>query len=235
MSVVISYIDNDISIIATDTRVSSNNGSWNDNEIKLITLPYADFGWLAAVGPSLVIKTFYNYLEGIDIDDYLSLSNAYNNIISYFINESPECVDILNKFSLSYSWITKVENVFTTNIGILSNRYYGNNFGILKNGSISILYPPTYDSIELFNKFVTKYSLDKNYKYDGDLANISNHIASIFNEISHNCNTVSRILDIGICTISQDKYFKRKRRDSIENVIQELRDGTFISNLVFIE
>lgn len=225
MSVVISYVDNAISLIVTDTRLSLNDGGYDDNHEKLYDIPYNNLGYFAGVGYKALIDATFEYTIKSNNVDYEKFYTVYNFIANahltdeYLKTNGLTTNPIIDKTHIVYSWFNG-ENI---EVGILSKGYTGDKKTKLINGYILPFLPQYYDN-EKTGDFLKRYYPEGNY-CDGDINKVLLKISQMFNEVSLNDSSVSRVIDLGLYYNKDGVLIKSRRKDSIDTIINELSNN----------
>lgn len=210
MSVVICYNTNDLSLVVTDTRITSSNGYYTDNNQKLFNLP---IGWCAGVGAGGFLDAVKDKLLETNINTERDIINTYNEVYNNYNNNiyTKEQID-MSALILSYLANNKFKTVLLNNKWINANKYiYTNNY-------VNIAEP-----IEL----IKEEFLLNDYKKNFPLIEIKyKHIAikqifKIFNYMSYNCRSVSKIYDIGIMYLNNNKLYKCRFTGNIEKIVSK--------------
>lgn len=217
MSVVISYVSEDISLIATDTRVSFRNGFYTDDNIKLYDMKNLE--WTAGVGSSYFITTMRNKLNDKVIkttDDILEVYNDCYNQVKKLNIYSKEEIDNTGIIT-SWNGLTK-NNKQISRIGIFSKRLTSvNEFMLLENNSIYILYPKDFiDSNKKFKLIEEKFEMS--FIFNDNINDLIIKIIKIFINISLNSNYVSDIIDIGISVLGEGKFRVKENINNLEDL-----------------
>ncbi|GCD13156.1 hypothetical protein [Clostridium tagluense] len=230
MSVVISYVSEYISIIATDTRICFATDADNilyhtdDNE-KLIDVN--NMGWCAGAGNDDLITKFKDSIYNTEIKKVGDFKNifveAFNKISQNNLNNNL----LINETAVVLSWsgadyYTKKQ---CCRVGILSHNI-SEAVGTILNNNISILFPYEYlYNIDLKKSFSQSYIFDYKFNYeefDLSLENILKTIFNMFKEIYLNSKMVSSTCDVGIHLINHDKV---RITNDIDILIKKVNEG----------
>ncbi|MHB7978950.1 hypothetical protein CF067_00800 [Clostridium sporogenes] len=210
MSVVICYNTNDLSLVVTDTRITCSDGKFTDNNEKLVKLP---IGWCAGVGASGFLDEIKDKLIANNINVECDIINAYNEVYNNYNNSvyTEEQID-MSALIVSYLANNKFETVILNNKCIRTNKYiYTNNY-------VNIAEP-----IEL----IEEEFLNNDYKKNFPLVEIKckhraiKRIFQIFNYISYNCMSVSKIYDIGVMYLNNGNIHRCRFTGNIEKIISK--------------
>ncbi|WP_316569612.1 hypothetical protein [Neobacillus sp. YIM B06451] len=223
MSVVINYVSEFISIIATDTRISWGKNAeygYDDDNEKLVDLP--QMGWTSGVGLGWFLDTFKENLAAEEISNPAQIEEIYSQAIMETMESRPGFEEEINKSALAASWIGLSEErdkVFCR-IGLLNKELFGEVIKLLPFNQLFVLYPWEYlENPERANEFEGRYSFY--HEFDGDIIAILKKICSMFDELSET-KSVSKICDIGVQFIAPDGIYKIRIREDIQLIIDEL-------------
>jgi len=230
MSVVISYVSEYISIIATDTRIcfgtdADNISKFTDNNEKLISIN--KMGWCAGAGNDLLISNFKNSIINGEINETNDLKNIFIEEFNKVSQNNLNKKTLIPETAVLVSW--SGTDYFTKEpccrVGILSdNKSEG--MEIMLNNNIDTLFPYDYfHNEELVKSFwqnnISDYKF--NYKeFNSSLENILKNIFDMFKEINLNSKMVSSTCDVGIQLIDSRKI---RITNDLDILIKKVNEG----------
>lgn len=234
MSVVISYTTDNLSIIATDTRVTygKKTSFYNDNELKLLKLPHTSMGWISGVGFGCFLDYAKNIICSKKFKNPIEFINEYQLILEKSYHKYAVDKEDINKSIIAMSFSSIEENELVFRVIYLSKQFDNLVYPINKN-EINILYP--IDFIEEKNK-VKSLNEKYNFKYqsNGDIVEIIQYILRVFEHISLESDKVSKICDLGIHSYNQDGFYKLHVKGSVEKLLEKIENNTLISEIEII-
>ncbi|SHK42099.1 hypothetical protein [Desulforamulus aeronauticus] len=222
MTVVISYVSDSFSIIATDTRVietAFGKVEQTDDNQKLYDLK--NMGWCAGAGQGDFIEDFKRSLDNIDIPVSSEIRNLFNRTIENAYTKSPLFIEEIDNSVIAFSCFSIDEN--NLKVGFLCKKFLDHasakDIDVLffKNNTISIIYPSDYlDRPDMMESLEERYTLS--FKTNQDKSKILNIITKIFEEICFNSSYVSRACDIGFQCYQPEGIYKTRLKDDISRI-----------------
>jgi hypothetical protein len=236
MSIVITYVSDVISIIATDSRVSygkHNEFGFSDNNEKLHNLPL--MGWYAGVGLHDFLELFKEKIEVLNITDTDKIVSVYKQTLEEFENQKPLSLKYINRSVLACSWIgfSEVKGVLMR-VGFLSKDHFNDDIALLGKNKIHILYP-----IEYIENPQIAMSFEENnlmtHDFDNNLYSIFTKILNMFHSIVPTTQCISTICDIGVQCLTKEGLYKLRIRGDVEMLLEKLAQNDFDSQISLVD
>lgn len=229
MTVVLSYVSTQGSIILSDNRINygrNQEGGFQDGVTKLIDLP--QMGWASGAGLSDYLIDVKKKLASANIVEVDDIKSVFKEVTAEHINDNVGFKDDISESVLVTSWFGANEDRTETffRVGILSEKHFGSNIGLLNKGEIDIVYPGDYlNDMNKVNTVKEKFNLN----VGEDINSALKTMLEIFDDISKGSKQVSRTCDIGMQLLTSQAMFKLKFSNHIEKLIQDYENGTFQS------
>ncbi len=221
MSVVISYVSENIAIIATDTRVSYGENrefGYSDNEQKLINLSF--MGWAAGTGLTQFLDPFKEKLSNSRVTHTTQIEEIFLETIKETNEKYPYFKTYIEESVAIFSWIGLRNNSDkkSCRLGIVSMKNFGARLAYIQDNYFYILYPSEYGKNQsLIDDMLKNHNLI--YEYKGNVRELLSKIFKIFKHISDNTNDVSKICDVGVCVINNNNVCKFNIKDNIDELV----------------
>ena len=198
MTVVIGYLNEHFSVLATDTRLIFGKDSTDhtDRILKLRSMPYP-FGWCAGLGFAGYIDKFKDLTTKCYIRNIDEIKNICKRAREEALQEYPDKLDDIETSNIFGSWPSDTDTDTGVSCEIGWIRFINGEITIdhITKNTYSIGYPADANA-EYIEQLTIKYNLKASH--NGNLNQIINVILQIFNEISMQSSDVSRICEIGI-------------------------------------
>nr|WP_263326362.1 hypothetical protein [Neobacillus sp. Marseille-Q6967] len=232
MSVVIGYVNDQFSILMTDTRISYGmyaEFGWEDHYEKLVSIP--SMGWATGVGVYEFIERFLEKLEKSGICTNRKIENLYVHTLEKEKHKN-ECIqNHIDSTVITCSWISVEENSKKFKVGLLSKEHFGHSLVELAKDRINILYPFDYiQDYQRVEKLEKRYSLKNSY--NGKLDMILEKLLKIFSEIAENSTGVSQTCHIGIHLFRDHTVCKLNLREDIRSLLKASKNGTIVNRFL---
>lgn len=231
MSVVIGYVSDYFSIVMTDTRITYGKEAemgWNDNYEKLVSIP--NMGWATGVGVFDFIHKFNRKLAKMKNTTVRIMEELFERTLEQEKHKHEYLKEHFDSTVITCSWVGNEENKSKFRVGLFNKEHFGNRLVELGNNHITILYPYDYlDDLSKVEKIERRFSMYT--EFDGNLANLLQHLLQIFAEISANSYGVSKICDIGIQVYLDNDLYKFQLKEDVHPLIKAAKDGTILNKL----
>ncbi len=235
MTSVLSYCNEKLSIIMTDTRLNFGKyqeGGYDDKTVKLTNIP--TLGWAAGAGFHDFIENFHDLLSNTIIKQTGDVGTVYKNALNRTIAESPSYTDDIESSVGIASWVAANFKQVFMRIGIFSYKHIGYEMGLVKPGEIDIVYPGDYlenpKKVELL-----KERFNVNVGEDLEFVQILDNMLEIFNFIANDSIYVSSFCDIGILLLVENQPVKLSISGKVLDILNDLRNGVIENRLQVIE
>lgn len=209
MTLVIGFVSEKYSLIASDTKITyANNILEPTYRSKLVSLSGL-MGWSSGTGLGQFLDRLKEKLKNKDISNINNLEKdvmvIFNTTVKEFLNDGYSKNDIYRS-AISFSTACVINGEIFNMIGYISEKWTKGELYFIDPNSFHLMYPDKY-SQENIDKFTKKYKLE----------NVNNNINSVliqtlemFNEISKaSSENVSRECEIGLQYIDNDIVHKR--------------------------
>jgi len=230
MTVVIGYLNEHFSIIATDTRLSFEKNStgdastYTDRILKLRSMPYP-LGWCAGSGFTGYIDIFKDSITKCYMRNIDEIKNICISAREKALQQYPDKLDDIENSKIFGSWPLNIDTGVSCEIGFI--RFINGVITLdhITKNTYFIGYPADAKA-EYIEQLTIKYDVGA-VSHDGDLNQVINRILQIFNKISMQSSDVSRICEIGI------QLKKGLRKLSLSGEIEELlKQGSIFDNSI---
>lgn len=238
MSVVIAYVSDFISLIATDTRISygvlaGDPPEYSDDNEKLFQVK--NLGWAAGAGVCELIDNLKTSISATEITEVSQIMSIFQKEYSSLYEIWPFEKTYVKMTGMCVSWLgfDADLNRFVFRVGILSEDSITNNsMGRVKEDEFFLLYPSDYidDALKRMD-FINKFKLD--FKFNGDILGLFLRVFQMFKEISNNSNSVSSYCDLGIHLVTQTSLERIRLGGNIDDLLNELNTNTIFNRMVF--
>lgn len=238
MTVVISFANQNMSIIMSDDRINYGNQQefgYSDGDTKLIDLP--NMGWVSGAGLSDFLNEFKQILAASEPSDTKELNKLYKKAVENSKVLKPVYSDFIQKSVAVASWVSRdldFEEMFFR-VGVFSEKHFGLEVAILEPGNILITYPGDYlDDLDKVKVIESNHKLEIND--DTDFYEILRIMFEVFKEISSDSIYCSTNCDVGIQALQADGIYKMKISGEISFLLEslklnELNESTEIVNI----
>ncbi|NQX63269.1 hypothetical protein [Paenibacillus qinlingensis] len=214
MTVVINYLSNNYSIVATDTRLTFNTNEYRDDIIKLRSLPIP-LGFVAGVGFSTFLERYKDFMA-FPISGAIDIKARLLEAARQIIIETPEHKFGVENSEVYVSWITNDGKNNYCKIGVMATQPAQKEDEIfyIKENTMHIAYPSKFPKEKIAEIEEKHLILNGNYL---DLWAAINLVITIFRDISFESDGVSYLCHIGIQVLDGANI---RKYIAIENVIR---------------
>ncbi|MGK9183785.1 hypothetical protein KXS12_16170 [Priestia filamentosa] len=239
MTINISYVRDDISIILSDRRLSrglKGEQGYSDNNTKLINLE--NMGWVTGAGLYNFIEPFNEAFAKMDIEHTDQIIDLFQDIITQKMEEFPEYKERMLSSSIFFSFIgpkwegtglhckvAKIDKVLADNRSL----------HFFQEGEVRVIAPSD------FNKDLCNLDVNRKYQNENlDLRKKSLHdvviyLLEVFKELSRDTKFASKECDIGIYRLNNREISKLKLSGDVSNLLNKLEKSSIENHLEVIE
>ena len=233
MSLIINYVSNTVSAIATDTKVTYEDGS-SKEEKKLMNVESDGMGWASTGGFGSFIDHFNKKITTNTISQATDMQTYYDEVVKEMVEQHPDKNADINDSVSSISWVSINEEGIFTKLALVSNNEQIDGMAELNNDHFFISYPKDFrENKENIENIESNHNM--NFNYGGNLKNLLGNILNIFQDISLQSDEVSNECNIGLQFIDQQGIHKAHATYDISKFEEEKRTGTVSLRIKIIE